>query len=122
MFILSPSLQWRIAIFVFGVMLMIMPDSLRLIARCLMAIFVVLALFWLLRPVSFVSYQPEDWLMWVDIGLAWPLLVAYILGFGLIAISQGVWWSYLLALMLIASAADAVLFCYGLKKLLASNV
>lgn len=115
MFVLSPSLQWRIAIFGLGLMLMILPDSLRLIARGLMALSVIAALFWLLRPVSSVSYQPEDWLMWVDIALSWPMLLAYALSFGLIGLFQGEWWSYLAASMLIASTAVVSLCWYGFK-------
>lgn len=108
MFILTPSLQWRIAIFCFGVTLMIVPDSLRFIARGVMALSVVAALFWLLRPISDVSYQPEDWLRWIDTCLSWSLLLVYAGCFGLIAISGGAWWSYLITTFVLSAIAVAM--------------
>ena len=118
MFILSPSFQWRIAIFGFGLMLMILPDSLRFIARGVMSVFVVLTFFWLLRPVSVVSYRPEDWLGWIDTLLSWPLLWLYAIGFGLIAATGGAWWSYLVTGVVLLVAAGAVALWIGLCEML----
>lgn len=118
MFILSPSLHWRIAVFGCGLMLMILPDSLRFIARGLMAIFIVLTFFWLLRPISVAGYKPDDWLRMIDICLSWSLLVVYAVCFGLIAVTGGAWWSYLIAVLVLSVVAIGVALWTGLCEML----
>ena len=122
MFILSPSLQWRIGIFIYVFMLMVLPKSLGYLERSLLALFVVAAFFLLLRPVNFAGYQPDGWLMWLDITLSWLLLWSYIIGLVAITISDGHWVAYLIALALFLAAAVATIFWYGLKELVADDV
>lgn len=122
MFILSQSLQWRIGIFIYGFMLIVLPGSFDYLERSLAALSTVAAFFLLLRPMDFAGYQPDGWLMWLDIALSWLLLWSYIIGFGVITISGGHWVAYVIALALFLAAAGATIFWYGLREIVADDV
>lgn len=77
MFIFNPSLECRIALFGFVLIHLILPGNLDFLERGFVASLVVSVFFWQLPSVTIKGYQPEGWLMWLDIALSWIMLLSY---------------------------------------------
>ncbi len=86
MFILNPSLECRIAIFGFALIHLILPGNLDFLERGFVASLVISIFFWQLPAITIKGFQPEGWLMWLDIVLSWIMLMSYAMVLSLIVI------------------------------------
>ncbi len=77
MFVLSPSLAYRIILFGFVCMYMVLPASFDFLERGLVASLVMFTFSMLLPSVTVKYYEPEGWVMWLDIALSWIMLMSY---------------------------------------------
>ena len=88
MFILNPSLGWRIALFGVVFIHVILPGNLDFLERGFVSSLVMFVFFCRLPSVTIKGYEPDGWLMWLDVALSWVMLIAYAMVGGFIA-SEG---------------------------------
>ena len=123
MFILSQSLQFRIALFLYATVLLLLPVSLNLLDRSTFALMVVVLFFQLLPHASgYTDMEVEGWVMWLDALLSYIMLVTYASSLFLVWYSEGAWWGYLLSGVLVLFGIYSTLCWYGFKALFADEL
>ncbi len=122
MYILNSSLKWRIAVFGYVLVLMLLPAEVDFLMRSTLAVASTIMFFWLLPSVSYEGFEAEGWMMWLDFALSWVLLWAYALTLLLIAFAGITWWSVLVSLLILGAAAYSSLCWFGLRTMLEDDL
>lgn len=123
MFVLSQSLQLRIAFFLYTAVLLLLPESLNLLDRSAFSLIVVVLFFHLLPTVpghdTMVVY---GWVMWLDAALSHIMLWAYVFCGALLWFTDASFWSLLASVLLLALGFVATISWYGFKALFADEL